>query len=138
MSLDQAIQRLRRLNQPVPKPMRLPTPEEVAEVEEQLGFRFHPDYRRYLLEASDVVYGTKEPAIITMPGYFTDLRAICRTAWESNDVPRALLPICENNADFYCMNSSGEVLFWSHDGQANEKWCSLAAWIEEVWIGESS
>jgi hypothetical protein len=138
LTLDEAIRKLRTLNEPVPKPMRLPTKEEVQAAERRLGVRFHPDYYQYLLEASDVVYGTKEPAILTSPGYFTDLFSICEAAWEKYGVPRSLLPICEDNADFYCMNEAGEVLFWSHNGRSSERWANLATWIENVWIGESS
>jgi len=61
---------------------------------------------------------------------------VCKEAWEDYGVPRNLLPICENNADFYCINQAGEVVFWSHNGWSNEKWQDPASWIEEVWIGE--
>ncbi|MFO1021376.1 MAG: SMI1/KNR4 family protein [Planctomycetales bacterium] len=135
--LSAAIRKLRELNEPVPKPMRLPSPEEVDEAERELGIQFHPDYRHYLLEASDVVLGILEPATLTVPDDFTDLREVCKSAWESYDVPRNLLPICEDNADFYCLNARGEVLFWSHNGLSEEKWPTLADWIEQVWIAES-
>jgi hypothetical protein len=138
LTLDEVIRKLRKLNEPVPKPMRLPTTEEVQEAERRLGVRFHPDYYHYLLQASDVVYGTKEPATLTLPGYFTDLLSICEVAWEKHGVPRNLLPFCEDNADFYCINEAGEVLFWSHNGRSRERWPNLATWIENVWIGESS
>jgi hypothetical protein len=52
------------------------------------------------------------------------------------EVPRKLLPICEDNGDYYCMNKKGEIVFWSADGASDEKWKDLATWIEEVWIGE--
>jgi hypothetical protein len=55
MNITDAIARLRELNEDVPRPMRLPTPDEVAAAERQLGMTFHPDYRRFLLEAGDVV-----------------------------------------------------------------------------------
>jgi hypothetical protein len=62
--MDEAIAQLRNLNEPVPKPLRLPTEEEIRKVEKELGVKFHPDYERFLLEASDVVYGVLEPATI--------------------------------------------------------------------------
>jgi hypothetical protein len=70
MTLDQAITELRKRNQKVPLPLRLPTRDEVQECELRLGTRFHPDFVHYLLHASDVVYGTKEPVTITrlIPG----------------------------------------------------------------------
>src|SRR5437763_993007 len=51
MSIDEAIAALRERNEEVPKPMRLPAAAEVDAAEKELGVTFHPDYRRYLLEA---------------------------------------------------------------------------------------
>lgn len=136
MNLEDAIQELRELNEPVPKPMRLPTPAEVGIAEQTLGVSFHPDYREFLLEASDVVYGAKEPCTVTPDGGHTHLIAVATDAWEEMGVPRDLIPICEDNGDYYCMNKSGEVVFWSHDGVTGERWPNLATWIKQVWIGE--
>jgi hypothetical protein len=135
MTLEDVIQELRALNEPVPNPLRLPTPEEVAQAEQVLGLKFHPDFRKYLLEASDVVYGTLEPVTITVEDEYTDLHKVARDAWESG-VSRSLLPVCEDNADFYCINERGEIVYWSHDGPTDEKWPDLATWIQEVWIEE--
>jgi hypothetical protein len=136
MDLDEAIAALRELNEDVPKPLRLPTEAEVAAVEKKLGVKFHPDFRRFHLEASDVVYGSKEPVTITAPGDHTDLLEVAREAWDTCEIDKTLLPVCEDNGDFYCINPKGEVLFCPHDGASKEKWPSLAAWIEQVWIGE--
>jgi hypothetical protein len=136
MTMDEAIARLREMNEAVPKPMRLPAPDEVTAVEEELEVTFHPDFRRYLLEASDVVVGAMEPVTITDPESHTDLRSVSESAWEEMEVPRKLLPICEDNGDYYCMNKTGEIVFWSADGARDEKWKDLATWIEQVWIGE--
>ena len=135
--MDQIIQELRELNEPVPIPLRLPAPQEVADTESELGVSFHPDYVKYLLEASDVVYGALEPATITDPESHTHLPEITKAAWEDMGVPKELIPICEDNGDYYCMNSTGEVVFWSHNGLTNEKWSNLATWIKEVWIEEN-
>ncbi len=137
MDLSSAFRELRKRNMTVPKPPRLPSENEVDSVEVSLGVRFHPDFRRYLLEASDVVFGIFEPVTITQPGAHTDLLEVAKDAWEGYGVPRDLLPICEDNADFYCMNECGEVVFWSHDGWSSETWLNLADWIERVWIAES-
>ena len=135
MILDDAIRELRARNETVPLPMRLPTIAEVDEAERRLGLKFPADYRRYLLEASDVVFGVLEPATITLPKSHTNLFRIAEDAWAS-EVPRNLLPICEDNSDYYCINSQNEVVFWSHNGWSSEKWPSLADWIEEVWLNE--
>ena len=65
MNLEQVIQELRALNEPVPKPLRPPAPEEISDVEKRLGYKFHPDFRTYLRQASDVVYGALEPVTVT-------------------------------------------------------------------------
>jgi hypothetical protein len=124
----------------VPKPARLPTPEEVDDAERRLGLKLHPDYRCFLLEASDVVYGTHEPAQVTNPGGWPPhLVEMVGDARAYPGFPPELLPFCESNADYFCMHASGEspeVLYWSHDGLTDENWPSLATWIMEVWIGE--
>lgn len=135
MTIDEAIHELRRLNQPVPRPPRLPTEEEVAAIEQEVNFPFHPDYRQFLLSASDVVYGTLEPAVVTPNSSYRNLIKVAHHGWDRG-VPRSLLPICEDNSDYYCMNTRGEVIFWSHNGTTDEKWPDLATWISEVWIGE--
>ena len=136
VSLDDAIRQLREMNERVPRPLRLPTQDEVALTEKQLGVKFHPDYRRYLAEASDIVFGTVEPATITRPESHTYLPKICAHAWAAG-IAKDCLPICEDNGDYYCMNERGHVFFLSHNGSNSETWPDLATWIEEVWIGES-
>jgi hypothetical protein len=135
MNLDDAFRELRARNESVPIPPRLPTATEVDEAEQRLGASFPSDFRRYLIEASDIVYGTIEPVTITLPGSHTDLFSVARDAWDASGVPRDLLPICEDNADFYCMNEAGEIVYWSHNGTSDETWPTLARWIQDVWLG---
>jgi hypothetical protein len=131
------IKRLRSLNETVPIPMRLPTPEEVSAIEEELGIKFHPDLRQYLLELSDIVFGTLEPVTVTDSESHTYMQSVCEAAWDVYEMPKKLTPICKDNGDFYCLNKGGQVVFWSSDGETNEEWADLATWIEEVWIGEN-
>ena len=136
MTLDEAIAELRCRNEPVPRPARLPTEDEVSAAEATLGVSFHPDYRRFLLEASDVNSNVLEPATITAPESHTDLFRIAHRARGRWGVTGDLVPICEDNADYYCLTPDGRVIFWSHDAQAasGEEWPNLAAWIEQVWM----
>jgi hypothetical protein len=134
MRLSETLEELRSLNEPVPQPFRLPTEAEVDAAEARLGISFPADYRRYLLEASDVVFGTIEPAVVTPDAGHLDLVETARSAWDEMDVPRDLLPICEDNGDYHCLNARGEVVYWSHDGASDERWPDLATWIQEVWI----
>lgn len=134
MNLSDVIDELRGLNEPVPNPFRLPTETEVSAAEKRLNVKFHEDYRRYLLEASDIVYGSLEPAIVTPDCDYLNLVEIAEYAWDEMEMPQSLLPICEANGDYYCLNRKGEVEFWSSDGAAQEKWNNLAHWIKDVWI----
>ena len=134
MNLSEVILELRELNEPVTKPFRLPTEAEVAAAEKRLNVKFHEDYRRFLLEASDVVVGTLEPAMVTPDCGYLNLVEIAEYAWDEMELPLTLLPICEDNGDYYCLNKKGEVEFWSQDNAPNQKWDNLAVWIKEVWI----
>src|SRR5436190_2703820 len=136
MNLPGVIAELCERNEPVPKPLRLPTEAEVNAGEDQLGVKFPADYRQYLLSASDVVYGSLEPAIVIPDAGHLSLVDIAETAWDEMEVPRELLPFCEDNGDYYCLNQAGEVEYWSHNGATDEKWKDLATWIKEVWINE--
>ena len=136
-NLTDVFDKLRQLNQPVPRPMRLPTASEVENVEAMLGLSFHPDPRRYLLEASDVVFGTIEPVTITSSGAHTYLVSVTEDGRKHWSLPANYVPICESNADLYCVTPDGKVVYWPHDGSSDQSWPNLAAWIEEVWIGES-
>ena len=139
MKLDRAIARLRELNEPVPKPPRLPSIEEIEAVQERLRQPLPDDLIQFLLEASDVTLGTLEPVTVTDPSHYTYLPAVAARAWKAG-VPRDdFVPVCEDNGDFYCINARGQVVFFSHDGQADdaERWPDLATWIENVWIAES-
>ena len=136
MTLDEAFEKLREANEPVPTPLRLPTPAEVDAAERDLGVRFHPDYRRFQLEASNVVVGVLEPALVLpdmMP--YLDLRETVKDARQIG-VPPDVLPFCQDNGDFFFINRAGEVGFWDHNGGGavllNK---SLADWIADEWLG---
>lgn len=134
--LRDAIARLRALNEPVPTPMRLPGNSELETLERQTGVTFPPDLRQYLLEASDIVLGTLEPITVTDTDNHTYFPTVLEDARDAS-VPDTLIPFCEDNGDYFCLDASGIVRFWSHDGPTDESWPSLAAWIEQVWIEEN-
>lgn len=132
--MDSIIAQLRALNEPVPKPPRLPSLDEIAAVEQRFGFAFHSDYKQFLLEASDVVLGTLEPTTIPNDSGHTFIGSVVIDARQQG-LPSNLVPIAEDNGDYYCMQPTGEVVFWSHDGATEEHWPDLATWIRKVWIG---
>ncbi|MBK7707820.1 MAG: SMI1/KNR4 family protein [Acidobacteria bacterium] len=138
MNLSDVIDELRGLNEDVPDPFRLPTEAEVNAAEKRLNVKFPEDYRRYLLEASDVSFGDVEPAIVTDDCDYLNLVEIAEYAWDEIEIPQSLLPFCEYNGDYYCINRKGEIESWSSSGQSDDKWPDLGTWIKEVWIdGES-
>lgn len=136
-------ERLRALNEPVPKPPALPTRARLEEVERTLGVRFPPSYREYQLTCSDVTAGVYEPYWLHASGDYADLVASAREAWETVGLPRHLLPVVEDNGDYYCLDTSHPgpehpVVFWSHDALFPERrWTSFADWVEQVWIAET-
>lgn len=136
MTINEAILELRRRNEPVPMPARLPTEDEVNAAEAELGVTFHPDYRQFLLTTGDVNYSVLEPATITVPAAHNDLLRITQQAREQMQLPTDMVPICEDNADYYCITRDGRVILWSHDIQApsGTEWQDLASWIEQVWM----
>jgi hypothetical protein len=135
MSLSDTIAKLRSLNEPLPRPARLPSDAEITQIEFELGVVFPVDLRSYLREASDVVFGTREPVTVTIPGSHTDLRWVARAAWDTG-VPRDWIPVCEDNGDFYCARPDGSIALWAHDGASGETWSSFAEWIEQEWIAK--
>jgi hypothetical protein len=134
MNLTEVIAELRDLNEPVAKPFRLPTEAEVNAAEKRLNIKFHDDYRRFLLEASDVVYGSLEPAMVTPDCGILNLCEMAEYAWDELELPLTLLPICEDNGDYYCLNKSGAIEFFTPGEEPEKRWDNLADWIEEVWI----
>jgi hypothetical protein len=137
MPLAPVIARLRKVNEPVPRPGRLPSEAEVSAAERELGITLHPDFAQYLLQASDVVYGHIEPVTLSDAKAHTHFPNVSRSAWAAG-VPRDLVPICEDNGDYYCVSPRGEVVFWSHNGKTNERWLNIEHWIRDVWLGEGA
>ncbi len=116
--------------------MRLPTRAEVEEIARATGVVIPSDLIRYLIEASDVVFGTKEPVTLCDPNSHTHFPTVLSDARDAG-VSTELVPICEDNGDYYCMTPNAQIIFWSHDGKSEDRWRDLAEWIERVWIGES-
>jgi hypothetical protein len=132
MEAEEIIELLRDSNQPVPVPLDLPDEDVLVEVEEQILLPIPRDMRTYLLEASDVVYGSLEPVTAADPHSHTYLPEVAAVAW-SQGLPRHLAPLCEDNGSYYAVEPDGEVVFW-HDGDlTDENWPSVWHWIRDVW-----
>jgi hypothetical protein len=135
------LEKLRTLSQTVPKPTKLPTENDLRNVEEKLDFKFPPSYVKYQLNYSDVALGTFEPYQLFEDGSYLDLLNGIIEAQELG-LPKNLIPFLEDNADFYCFDTNStapefEVRFWSHNGETNEKWKNFLDWVENCWIEEN-
>ncbi len=133
--MNEVVEMLRELNQPVALPLELPDHEDLVDVEEQILIGIPTDFRNYLLQASDVIYGYYEPVTAADPGSHTYLPEVASYAW-SIGVPRELIPLCEFRGDYYCVNEMGEVVLWSQGRITQGDWPTVWHWIKSVWLAD--
>lgn len=131
--MEDVIDELRELNQPVPVPLDLPDEEQLVVIEEELLLPIPRELRLFLMEVSDVIYGTIEPVTAADPHSHTYLPEVTANAWELG-VPRYLMPICEHQGLFYCVEQDGEVILWRNGELTDETWPSVWHWARDVWL----
>lgn len=135
--MEEVIEQLRELNEPVPVPLELPDEELLVEIEEQILINLPFELREFLLKVSDVVYGRLEPVTATDPQSHTYLPEVASVAW-SLGVSRELVPICEDQGNYYCVEQDGTVLLWDGEEEdlTDDSWDSVWHWVREVWLEE--
>lgn len=131
--MEEILDLLRDNHQAVPVPLELPEEEDLVVIEEELLLSIPRDMRQYLLEASDVVTGSLEPVTVADPHAHTHLPEVAALAW-SLGVPRHLLPLCEDNGSYYCVDPEGEVVLWGDGDLTGETWDSVWQWVRDVWL----
>ncbi|MGX5217201.1 SMI1/KNR4 family protein [Pseudomonas sp. S9] len=133
--MEEVIDQLRELNEPVPVPLELPDEELLVEIQEQILIHLPYELREFLLKVSDVVYGRLEPVTATDPQSHTYLPEVASVAW-SLGVPRELVPICEDRGNYYCVEEDGTVVLWEQDTEelGEENWESVWHWVRDVWL----
>lgn len=134
--MEEVIEQLRELNEPVPVPLELPDEETLVEIQEQILIHLPFALREFLLQVSDVVYGRLEPVTAADPQSHTYLPEVAALAW-SLGVPRELVPLCEDHGNYYVVEEDGTVLLWEADsGEINEdeSWESVWHWVRDVWL----
>ncbi len=131
--MEEVIERLRQANEPVPVPLELPTFDQFVAVQEAMLIHIPDDYRDFLFQVSDVVYGHLEPATIADDSLHTYLPDMAARAW-SQGVERHLLPICEWRDGYYVIDEQGEVFLWPE--QEDQHWSSIWSWVSQVWLEE--
>ncbi len=127
------IEQLRTSNEDVPTPLRLPDEDELVEIDEQLLLGLPFEFREFLLEVSDVVYGAIEPVTVADPQSHTYLPEVAAYAW-SIGLPRELIPICRHGEDYYCVHQEGNVVIWRNGELLEDEWESIWHWAEEIWL----
>ncbi|CAK1787581.1 SMI1/KNR4 family protein [Vibrio crassostreae] len=112
------------------------TDAEIDEAQKMLGFEFPLEYIEFIKSGYDLGDAPIEALEISDPPSYADIFGALKDAREYDDLPAELLPICEDNSDYYCLNPWGEVVFWSHNGVTDEKWANVAEWRAQM-IAES-
>lgn len=131
--MEEVIEQLRELNQSVPIPLELPSHEDLVEVEELLLIQLPRDYKFFLQEVSDVIYGSMEPCTAADSQMHTYLPDVTAQAWNLG-LPRHLIPVCEHQGDYYVITPDGEIQFWENGDFADEIWDSIWHWARDVWL----
>lgn len=131
--MEEILELLREYNEPVPVPLDLPDHDQLVQVEEELMLPIPRDMREFLLLASDVVYGSLEPVTVADPNSHTYLPEVTAVAW-SLGVPRYLMPLCEVNGAYYCVEPEGEVVFWRDGELTDDNWLTIWYWVRDVWL----
>ena len=132
--MEDVIEELRENAEQIATPLDLPNEDDLIEIEEQILLPIPYEFREFLLQVSDVVFGSMEPVTIADSHSHTYLPEVTAIAWDQG-VPRDLIPICEYNGDYYCVSTEGEVGFWSNgEVQEDETWPSVWHWAKDVWL----
>ena len=133
--MEEVVEQLRELNEPVPIALELPDDDMLLSVQEQILIHLPFALREFLLEVSDVVYGHLEPVTASDPNSHTYLPEVASYAW-SIGLPRELVPLCQTGSDYYAVDAEGEVFLWQQDSQelASETWETVWHWARDVWL----
>jgi hypothetical protein len=131
--MEELIEELRELNQPVPVPLELPDEDDLVVVQEALFISLDNDFREFMLSVSDVVYGRYEPVTASDPTSHTYLPEVAASAWDAG-LPRDLVPLCEHQGNYYAVNEEGEVQYWQDGVNTGESWETVWYWVRDVWL----
>ena len=131
--MDEIIEELRARNIDVLTPLELPEEDDILDVEGQLLVTLDGEYRNFLMTVSDVICGSLEPVTVADPNSHTYLPEVAATAWDQG-LSREMLPLCEYDGGYYCVDMEGQVLYWQNGGMSDEVWEHIWQWVQEVWM----
>ena len=115
--------------------LELPAEDRLVEIEEQLLIPLPGDYKEFLLNASDIICGSLEPATVMDDYAHNFLPEMAANAWDQG-MPRYLIPVCETHEGIYAMSQEGSVLLWvpGEGIREEEEWGSIWQWAREIWL----
>jgi hypothetical protein len=132
--MEDVIDELRELAEIVPVPLELPEHEDIVLVEEQILISIPFEFRCFLLEVSDVIYGAIEPVTVMDPSSHTYLPEVCAVAWDRG-LPRHVIPLCEAPGGYYCVEQDDSVRLWADGDFQEDTWLSVWQWAKDIWLG---
>jgi hypothetical protein len=131
--MEDVIDELRELAETVPVPLELPDNEDIVLVEEQILIPIPYEFRQFLLEVSDVIYGSIEPVTVMDASSHSYLPEVTALAWDRG-LPRHVIPLCETADGYYCVEQDDSVRLWSQGDFQEETWQSVWQWAKEIWL----
>ena len=133
--MEEVIEQLRELNEPVPVALELPDEETLVQIQEQILIHLPFELREFLLKVSNVVYGRLEPVTASDPQSHTYLPEVAANAWDAG-MPRELVPLCQDGRDYYAVDEEGQVSLWLEEtGElSGDTWDSVWHWVRDVWL----
>lgn len=131
--MEDIIELLQEANVAVPVPLELPDEDLLVEIEEQILISLPDEYKHFLLEVSDIVCGSIEPATAVDPQSHTYLPEMAATAWDRG-MPREFIPICEHAEGYYCISQEAQIFLWDQSSGLTDEWPSIWNWAKEVWL----
>ncbi|NQZ33454.1 MAG: SMI1/KNR4 family protein [Oceanospirillaceae bacterium] len=133
--MNEIVEELQEKNQDRFSSMALPDEDQLVIVQEQLLLHLPVDLKDFLLNVSNVVYGSIIPVTVTDEYAASHLPEMASVAWDRG-MPREYLPICEYLEGYYFIAQEGYVSVWLPEVGINENvyWDSMWDWCEKVWL----
>ncbi|TKT79342.1 SMI1/KNR4 family protein [Aquamicrobium sp. LC103] len=135
LEIIRAVDELLDRNDRLPPAVSLPSDVAIRHAESISGFTIGDDYSYFVQRAGNTISLGRVLVDLAHErvgrrGSFVKVLQEARQA----GVPEDWMPICSDNADYYCLLPDGTVELWSHDAMFEGKWASLAEWIMQDWI----
>ena len=131
--MEDVVDDLRENALPLSAPLELPDEDMLVEIEEQILISLPFEFREFLLQVSDVIFGSMEPVTVTDPHSHTYLPEVAANAW-AEGMPRELIPVCEHRGEYYGISEDGEVVRWAKGDVTEDSWPSIWHWARDVWL----